>query len=76
MHAMHTPTNSFKQALAQGEAQIGLWLGLADADTPLAESWQVASDGVSATFKLRDVKFHSKRPVTAAAAEALMVRVV
>ena len=31
MHAMHTPTNSFKQALAQGEAQIGLWLGLADA---------------------------------------------
>lgn len=33
MHAMHTPTNSFKQALAQGEAQIGLWLGLADAYT-------------------------------------------
>ncbi len=33
MHAMHTPTNSFKQALARGEAQIGLWLGLADAYT-------------------------------------------
>lgn len=30
---MHTPTNSFKQALAKGEAQIGLWLGLADAYT-------------------------------------------
>ena len=30
---MHTPTNSFKQALAQGEAQIGLWLGLANAYT-------------------------------------------
>ncbi|MFY3385762.1 aldolase/citrate lyase family protein [Paracidovorax sp. MALMAid1276] len=28
---MHTPTNTFKQALARGEAQIGLWLGLADA---------------------------------------------
>jgi 4-hydroxy-2-oxoheptanedioate aldolase len=33
MHAMHTPINSFKQALAQGEAQIGLWLGLANAYT-------------------------------------------
>ncbi|WP_422844872.1 4-hydroxy-2-oxoheptanedioate aldolase [Acidovorax sp. M2(2025)] len=28
---MQTPTNRFKQALAQGPAQIGLWLGLADA---------------------------------------------
>ncbi|WP_159999285.1 ABC transporter substrate-binding protein [Roseomonas sp. 18066] len=31
----------------------------------LAESWQVASDGMSATFKLRDAKFHSGRAVTA-----------
>ncbi|MBV9076923.1 MAG: ABC transporter substrate-binding protein [Methylobacteriaceae bacterium] len=31
----------------------------------LAESWQVASDGMSCTFKLRDAKFHSGRPVTA-----------
>lgn len=31
----------------------------------LAESWQLASDGMSATFKLRDAKFHSGRPVTA-----------
>lgn len=30
---MHTPINSFKQALAQREAQIGLWLGLANAYT-------------------------------------------
>ncbi|WP_462389153.1 aldolase/citrate lyase family protein [Acidovorax sp. Q11] len=30
---MHTPTNSFKQALARGDTQIGLWLGLADAYT-------------------------------------------
>jgi 4-hydroxy-2-oxoheptanedioate aldolase len=28
---MHTPINPFKQAMAQGRAQIGLWLGLADA---------------------------------------------
>ncbi|MBA2676361.1 HpcH/HpaI aldolase/citrate lyase family protein [Ramlibacter sp.] len=27
---MQTPTNSFKQALAEGRTQIGLWLGLAD----------------------------------------------
>ena len=28
---MHTPTNRFKEAMAQGRPQIGLWLGLADA---------------------------------------------
>jgi len=28
---MHTPTNPFKQALATGRVQIGLWVGLADA---------------------------------------------
>src|SRR6218665_2333887 len=28
---MHTPTNLFKQAIAQRQAQMGLWLGLADA---------------------------------------------
>jgi 4-hydroxy-2-oxoheptanedioate aldolase len=27
---MQTPTNTFKQALAAGQPQIGLWLGLAD----------------------------------------------
>ena len=32
----------------------------------LAESWEIASDGMSATFKLRDgATFHSGRPVTA-----------
>ena len=31
MFPLQTPTNRFKQALAQGSAQIGLWLGLADA---------------------------------------------
>ena len=35
-------------------------------DPGLAASWQVASDGMSCTFKLReDATFHSKRPVTA-----------
>ncbi len=33
MHAMHTPTNHFKEAMAQGRAQIGLWLALADSYT-------------------------------------------
>ncbi|MBU2353863.1 MAG: 4-hydroxy-2-oxoheptanedioate aldolase [Gammaproteobacteria bacterium] len=28
---MQTPVNPFKQAMADGQAQIGLWLGLADA---------------------------------------------
>jgi peptide/nickel transport system substrate-binding protein len=31
----------------------------------LAQSWQESSDGTSCTFKLRDAKFHSGRPVTA-----------
>lgn len=31
----------------------------------LAESWQEGSDGMSLTFKLREAKFHSGRPVTA-----------
>jgi len=31
MSTMQTPDNRFKQALARGETQIGLWLGLADA---------------------------------------------
>jgi peptide/nickel transport system substrate-binding protein len=31
----------------------------------LAESWQMASDGMSVTFKLREARFHSGRAVTA-----------
>ena len=30
-HGMNTPINPFKQAMTQHQAQIGLWLGLADA---------------------------------------------
>jgi 4-hydroxy-2-oxoheptanedioate aldolase len=30
MTTMHTPDNAFKRALTRGDAQIGLWLGLAD----------------------------------------------
>jgi peptide/nickel transport system substrate-binding protein len=36
-----------------------------DLEPELAESWKEASDGMSCTFKLRDAKFHSGRPVTA-----------
>ena len=36
-----------------------------DLEGELAESWQVASDGMSCTFRLRDATFHSGRPVTA-----------
>jgi peptide/nickel transport system substrate-binding protein len=42
----------------------------------LAESWQVASDGMSATFKLREAKFHSGRPVRAADVKWSMDRAV
>ena len=39
---------------------------LKDYEPALASSWQVASDGMSCTFKLReDAQFHSKRPVNA-----------
>ena len=39
---------------------------LKDYEPSLATSWQVASDGMSCMFKLRDdALFHSKRPVTA-----------
>ena len=38
---------------------------MTDLEGELAESWQVASDGMSVTFKLRDATFHSGRPVTA-----------
>ena len=38
---------------------------MTDLEPELAQSWQEASDGMSITFKLRDAKFHSGRPVTA-----------
>ena len=38
---------------------------LTQLEPELAESWQVASDGMSVTFKLREATFHSGRPVTA-----------
>lgn len=38
---------------------------LNELEPELAESWQEASDGTSVTFKLRDARFHSGRPVTA-----------
>lgn len=43
----------------------GNTISMGELEGELAESYQVASDGMSATFKLRDAKFHSGRPVTA-----------
>ena len=43
----------------------GNQVSMGELEGELAESWQVASDGMSCTFKLRDAKFHSGRPVTA-----------
>ena len=38
---------------------------LTQLEPELAESWQMASGGMSVTFKLRDATFHSGRPVSA-----------
>ena len=38
---------------------------MTDLEAELAESWQMAADGMSITFKLRQATFHSGRPVTA-----------
>lgn len=38
---------------------------LHELEPELAESWQEASDGMSVTFRLREAKFHSGRPVRA-----------
>jgi peptide/nickel transport system substrate-binding protein len=43
----------------------GNTIKMGELEGELAESWQVASDGMSCTFKLRDATFHSGRKVTA-----------
>jgi len=43
----------------------GNTIAMGELEGELAESWQVASDGMSCTFKLRDATFHSGRKVTA-----------
>ena len=43
----------------------GNTVAMGELEGELAESWQVASDGMSCTFTLREAKFHSGRPVTA-----------
>lgn len=43
----------------------GNTIAMTEIEGELAESWQVASDGMSCTFKLRNATFHSGRPVTA-----------
>lgn len=43
----------------------GNQVSMTELEGELAESWQVASDGMSCTFRLREARFHSGRPVTA-----------
>ncbi|CAN7728545.1 ABC transporter substrate-binding protein [Bosea sp. LjRoot9] len=43
----------------------GNTIAMGELEGELAESWQLASDGMSCTFKLRDATFHSGRKVTA-----------
>ena len=43
----------------------GNTIKMGELEGELAESWQVASDGMSCTFTLRDATFHSGRKVTA-----------
>ncbi|WP_407654462.1 ABC transporter substrate-binding protein [Bradyrhizobium prioriisuperbiae] len=43
----------------------GSTFNMTDIEPELAESWQIAPDGMSITFKLREARFHSGRPVTA-----------
>ena len=54
----------FKPRALPGGA--GGTFSISDLEPELAESWQIAADGMSCTFKLRkDATFHSGRPVTA-----------
>ncbi|GJD49678.1 putative D,D-dipeptide-binding periplasmic protein DdpA [Methylobacterium crusticola] len=43
----------------------GHQVAMTELEGELAESWQVASDGMSCTFTLREARFHSGRLVTA-----------
>ncbi|SFI31270.1 peptide/nickel transport system substrate-binding protein [Bosea sp. OK403] len=43
----------------------GNTIAMGELEGELAESWQLAPDGMSCTFKLRDATFHSGRKVTA-----------
>jgi peptide/nickel transport system substrate-binding protein len=54
----------YKTVPLPGEGQ-GRTFTLHELEPELAESWQEASDGMSVTFRLREAKFHSGRPVTA-----------
>ena len=54
----------YKTVPLPGEGN-GRTFTLHELEPELAESWQEASDGMSVTFKLRDARFHSGRPVTA-----------
>ncbi len=67
---MHTPINLFKQAMAQGRPQIGLWLGLADAYSAeilagMGYDWLLV-DGEHAPNDLRSI-LHQLQAISSAA---------
>ncbi|CAN7453748.1 aldolase/citrate lyase family protein [Acidovorax sp. LjRoot117] len=68
---MHTPTNRFKAAMAQGQTQIGLWLALADAYTAeivagTGYDWLLV-DGEHAPNDVRSI-LHQLQAITSATA--------
>ncbi|WP_043833784.1 ABC transporter substrate-binding protein [Muricoccus aerilatus] len=54
----------YKRVPLPGEGN-GSTFDITSLEPELAESWQEASDGMSCTFRLREARFHSGRPVTA-----------
>ena len=54
----------YKRVPLPGEGN-GSTFDITSLEPELAESWQEASDGMSCTFRLREAKFHSGRPVAA-----------
>lgn len=70
---LQTPTNLFKQAMAQSQAQIGLWLGLADAYSAeilagTGYDWLLV-DGEHAPNDLRSI-LHQLQAIASAASAA------
>lgn len=54
----------YKRVPLPGEGN-GNTFDITSLEPELAESWQEASDGMSCTFRLREARFHSGRPVAA-----------
>ena len=73
---LQTPTNRFKQAMAQRQAQIGLWLGLADAYSAeilagTGYDWLLV-DGEHAPNDLRSILHQLQAIASAASATSVL----